>query len=51
MLYFPSDNASGVVLRPGSVMILYPKDGHRTIRFNNRTSKIIKIVGKVPVII
>lgn len=51
VLYFPSDNASGVVLRPGSVMILYPKDGHRTIRFNNRTSKIIKIVGKVPVII
>ena len=49
VLYSPSDNASGVVLRQGSVMILYPKDGHRTICFGDKTCKVKKVVGKVPV--
>ena len=31
VLYHPIGNAASVVLRPGSVVILYPKDAHRTI--------------------
>ena len=46
-LYNPSNNWSGVVLRQGSIVVLYPKDGHRSISFNNRPCKVRKIVGKV----
>lgn len=49
VLYYPSDNKSGVVLRPGSVMILYPKDGHRTIALNGNPCKVKKLVGKVKI--
>lgn len=49
VLYSPSRNASGIILRPGSVVILYPKDGHRSMRFGNKTSRIKKIVGKVAI--
>lgn len=49
VLYSPSGNASGIILRPGSVVILYPKDGHRSMRFGNKTSRIKKIVGKVAI--
>ena len=47
MLYHPSDNAAGTILRPGSVMILYPKDAHRSLRIGNQTSEVKKIVGKL----
>lgn len=47
ILYKPSAISSGTILRPGSVMILYPKDGHRSMRFNSTGSLVKKIVGKV----
>lgn len=47
ILYNPSNNASGTILRPGSVMILYPKDGHRSMCLNNNNSLVKKIVGKL----
>ena len=47
VLYNPSENAAGTILRPGSVMILYPKDAHRSLRIGNHTSKVKKIVGKL----
>ena len=47
IFYNPSDNASGVVLRPGSIMILYPKDGHRSMSLKFQGCKVKKIVGKV----
>ena len=47
ILYHPSDNAAGTILRPGSVMILYPKDAHRSLRIGNQTSEVKKIVGKL----
>lgn len=49
VLYFPSDDYSGVVLRPGSVLILYPKDAHRTISFHDSPCVVKKVVGKVKI--
>lgn len=46
-LYKPSNNASGVILRPGSVLFLYPKDGHRSISYLGKNCEVIKIVGKI----
>ena len=48
-LYNPLGIASSVIFRPGSVMVLYPKDGHRTLAFNGKLCKVRKIVGKVKV--
>jgi len=48
-LFKPLNNVSGVILRPGSIMILYPKDGHRSICYDGRISKLRKIVGKVSI--
>lgn len=50
VLYHPSSNSSGTILRPGSVVILYPKDGHRSLCIGNHTSKVKKIVGKMALI-
>lgn len=47
VFYHPSDNASGTILRPGSVMILYPKDGHRSKSLASNKCKVKKVVGKV----
>lgn len=49
VLYHPSENAAGTILRPCSVMILYPKDAHRSLRIGNHNSKVRKIVGKISV--
>jgi len=49
LLYYPSGNASGVILRPGSIMILYPKDAHRSMCYAGKISCVKKIVGKVAV--
>ena len=46
-LYHASVNNSGVVLRPGSVLILYPKDAHRSVAFLGEGINVRKIVGKV----
>lgn len=47
VLYHPSDNAAGTILRPESVMMLYPKDAHRSMCIGKNTSKVKKIVGKI----
>ena len=46
-LYKPIENPASILLRPNSVLVLYPKDAHRTISFNGHLSQIKKIVGKV----
>ena len=48
-LYHTSDNGSGTILRPGSVVILYPKDAHRSISIRAFSSPVKKIVGKVKI--
>lgn len=48
-LYKSSDHAASIVLRPRSVMILYPKDAHRSMSIKGRVSRILKIVGKVKI--
>lgn len=47
ILYKPSNNSSGVILRPGSIIILYPKDAHRSENVANKRNKVKKIVGKI----
>lgn len=49
ILYHPSGNESGVVLRPGSIMILYPKDAHRSMSYAGKKSRVKKIVGKIAI--
>lgn len=49
ILYYPSGNAASVVLRPGSAVILYPKDAHRTVAYNERPCKVKKAVGKIEI--
>lgn len=48
-LYKPLKNPASVVLRPNSVLVLYPKDAHRTISFNGHSIQIKKIVGKIKI--
>ena len=50
IFYYPNTNTSGVLLKPGSVMLLYPKDGHRSMSFGTKGCKIKKIVGKLSII-
>lgn len=45
--YKPPVNPTSTVLRPNSILILYPKDGHRTMAFNGNKCKVLKVVGKV----
>lgn len=47
ILYYPTGNPASIILRPGSVIILYPKDAHRTIAYYDRPSHVKKVVGKV----
>lgn len=47
ILYYSTPNAASVVLRPGSFVVLYPKDAHRTIALYGNPCKVKKIVGKV----
>ena len=46
-LYRPSRSAASFLLRPKSVLILYPKDAHRSMAFNGNVCNIKKIVGKI----
>ncbi len=43
--YKNSDNQSCTILRPGSLVVLYPKDAHKSVRVENGVIK--KIVGKL----
>lgn len=47
ILYYPSGNVASVVLRPGSAVILYPKDAHRTVAYNGKSCSVKKVVGKI----
>ena len=47
ILYYPSGNAASVVLRPGSAVVLYPKDAHRAVAYNGKPCNVKKVVGKV----
>ena len=46
-LYYSKDLATNVILRPRSVLILYPKDAHRSMPLKAAHTKIKKIVRKV----
>lgn len=46
-LYKPSLNSASIVLRPNSVMVLYPKDGHRSMAYSGVASHVLKVVGKI----
>lgn len=45
--YKNNDNQSCTILRPGSLVILYPKDAHKSVRVENGVIK--KIVGKLKI--
>lgn len=49
VLYKPITNMSGTILRPGSIMILYPKDGHRSMSIGDKGCVVKKIVGKIAI--
>lgn len=49
MLYKPSAISSSTLLRPQTIMILYPHDAHRSMSIPNHSCRIVKIVGKVAV--
>lgn len=48
-LFNPVATPASIVLRPGSVLILYPKDAHRSIAVKGLSSVVKKIVGKLKV--
>lgn len=48
-LYYATQNVASVVLRPGTIVVLYPKDAHRSTALNNRPSLVKKVVGKVKI--
>ena len=47
--YYSTNNAASTILRPGSAIILYPKDAHRTVALNESSCHVKKIVGKVKI--
>lgn len=49
VLYNPTGRAASVILRPQSLMVLYPNDAHRSMAINGKACKVLKIVGKVRV--
>lgn len=48
-LYKPTGCTASTILRPHSVMILYPKDAHRSIALNGKSCQVKKVVGKVKI--
>ncbi len=47
VLYSASDTSASTILRPGSIMILYPRDAHRSMSLRNNFIVVRKIVGKI----
>ena len=47
--YYSTNNAASTILRPGSAIILYPKDAHRTLALNENSCHVKKIIGKVKI--
>ena len=49
LFYHPTNYAASTILRPGSAIILYPKDAHRTVAYHEKPCCVKKVVGKVRV--
>lgn len=47
LLYAASNNTASILMRPGSTMILYPHDAHRSMSLRNNSNSVKKIVGKI----
>ena len=47
LLYSDNRNLSGLLLREGSCVVLFPKDGHKAVRYGTNSNKVKKIVGKL----
>ena len=45
--YTDNGNHSGLLLRRDSCVVLFPKDGHKAVRYGANSSKVKKIVGKL----
>lgn len=45
--YLDNGNRSGLLLREGSCIVLFPKDGHKAVRYGTNSNKVKKIVGKL----
>lgn len=46
IFYHNNDNQAGTILRPGSIVVLYPKDAHKSVNVEPGV-EIKKIVGKL----
>lgn len=46
-LYLPSNNPASIVLKPGSIIVLYSKDAHRSICTDGKPGLVKKVVGKL----
>ena len=47
VLYASTNKAASTILRPGSIMILYPRDAHRSMSLKDKAVAVKKIVGKL----
>lgn len=47
LCYSDNGNHSGLLLRKDSCVVLFPKDGHRAVRYGANPGKVKKIVGKL----
>ena len=50
VFYSASENVSGTLFRPGSIVVLFPKDAHRSIGISEQSIQVNKIVGKLSVL-
>lgn len=48
-LYHPVGTPASIVLRPRTIIILYPKDAHRSMALNGSSCFVKKIVGKLKI--
>ena len=49
VLYKATTMAASTLLRPGTVLILYPRDAHRSLSLTGRNGTVKKIVGKIKI--
>lgn len=47
VLYEASNVTASTILRPGSIIILFPRDAHRSKSLSNNSAFVKKIVGKI----
>ena len=48
-LFNPAASPASIVLRPNSIIILFPKDAHRSMALNGVVVRVKKLVGKIAV--